>query len=183
MFSTNKQKQGGKLLPHQKACCLSGSWFVFFKREAKERRQIELSFFALAKLFSSWLLWGWHRSHPFTTRPTDEFSAGFCLLACSGMQIRQFLSQLKAVSPVSAVVVCVLLFLREGSGHWALLPYWGDHNTHSCNRKRVWGWRLELAWRRQKRLFPLQKEDFKGRITEETCTHCGFNRKYFSSVH
>lgn len=77
VFSTNKQKHGGKLLPHQKARCFSGSLFVFFKREAKERRQIELPFFLWGNFFSWWLLWGWHQSRPFATHPTDEFQCWF----------------------------------------------------------------------------------------------------------
>lgn len=46
-----------------------------------------------------------------------NFTASFCLLACSKMQIMQFLLQLKAPSPVSAIVVNIVLFLGEGSRH------------------------------------------------------------------
>lgn len=46
-----------------------------------------------------------------------NFTASFCLLACSKMQIRQFLLQLQALSPVSAIVVNITLFLGERSRH------------------------------------------------------------------
>lgn len=104
-------------MPHQKARCFSGSLFVFFKREAKERRQIELPFLIWGNFFPG----GYYETGTGVTLSPPilqmSFSAGFCLLACSEMQIRQFLLQLKAQSPVSAIVVYVILFLREGSGH------------------------------------------------------------------
>lgn len=58
-----------------------------------------------------------HWSHPFTTHPTDEFQCQFLFVAYSKMQIRQFLLQLKAPSPVSAIAVNIVLFLGEGSRH------------------------------------------------------------------
>lgn len=116
MFSTNKQKHRGKLLPHEKARCFSGNLLVFFKRRAKERRQIELPFLLRGNFFPGY----YETSTGLALSPSIlqmSFSAGFCLFACSEMQIGQFRLQLKELSPVSAVVVYIVLFLLDGSGH------------------------------------------------------------------
>lgn len=51
------------------------------------------------------------------THPTDNFQCQFLFVGYSKMQIRQFLLQLKASSPVNAIVVNMVLFLGEGSRH------------------------------------------------------------------
>lgn len=152
-------KNGGKLLAHQKACCFSGSLFVFFERGAKGRRQIEL-LFSLGKLF---LVVTTRPAPVALSPPIAEMSGGAaCWLAqrCGSCSSCSPSKQ----PPVGTVAVRVVLLLQEERARSfpALLKAPMIHLS-------LWDWRLELAWRQQKKRAlsppsPSRKRMTKGRI-------------------